>query len=167
MKARHGGRPGAPRGFSPTARTDPFEMLAAEHALLRRQLARALEAARGGPDRETEEDPLAALEAALRVHQDREENALYPICERMFGGKEGVAAVLREGHEALLSQVAELVRDPGRGSVQRVARVKALSRLAEDHFAQEERVLFPMTAALLSGTENAALARRLRAAPAT
>jgi hypothetical protein len=36
---------------------------------------------------------------------------------------------------------------------------------ASDHFGREERILFPMTAALLSGTETDTLARRLRAEP--
>lgn len=161
--------PARPPGDDPVyeagARSDPFSVLVAEHALLRQQFARVLAAAKddesGAPTRRT----LGALSESLRLHQRREDFALYPLCERLFGGKEGAASVLRDDHTAIVAQLEVLLRESATtGRVSR-PRLDVLCGELDDHFGKEERVLFPLTAALLSGTESSDLARRLRTPP--
>jgi iron-sulfur cluster repair protein YtfE (RIC family) len=149
--------------YEPVSRSDPFGILVAEHALLRQQFARALGAAGDGADPSSIREALAALSVSLRLHQRREDLVLYPVCERLFGGEGGAASVLREGHVAIAEQLDALVRESeAAGRVSR-GRLEVLRNELDDHFGKEERVLFPLTAALLSGTESSSLARRLRA----
>jgi iron-sulfur cluster repair protein YtfE (RIC family) len=130
--------------------------------LLRQQLARLLVAVTDGADESSVHRDLAAVSESLRLHQRREDAVLYPVCERLFGGKEGAASVLRRDHAVLAEELEILGREsavPGR--VSRL-RVETLRTVVEGHFDKEERVLFPLTAALLSGRESTDLARRLR-----
>ncbi len=149
-------------GYEPVSRSDPFSILVAEHALLRQQFARALLALQDGDDSSAIRAALMALSESLRLHQRREDIVLYPVCERLFGGKGGAASVLRDDHAALAGQLEALTRECE--SVGRVSRLRLdmLRNEADGHFGKEERVLFPLTAALLSGTETSDLARRLR-----
>ncbi len=152
--------------YEPVSRSDPFSILAAEHALLRQQFARALGAVGADTDPAAIQGALAALAASLRVHQEREDLVLYPVCERLFGGTGGAASVLREDHRAIAEQVGALsAESQATGRVSRL-RLDMLRNEVDDHFGKEERVLFPLTAALLSGTETSDLARRLRTPPA-
>ena len=156
-----------PRAAGPISeagsRSDPFNILVAEHALLRLQFARALAAARDNGHASSIRRSLETLSESLRRHQRREDLVLYPVCERLFGGKRGAASVLRDDHLALVKQLEVLDRESAmRGRVS-LLRLDVLRMEAEDHFSKEERVLFPMTAALLSGTESSDLARRLKA----
>lgn len=151
-----------PFGYEPVARSDPFSILEAEHALLRQEFARALAADAGG-DPTAMREALASLSTSLRLHQRREDRVLYPVCERLFGGKEGAAAVLRGDHVVIVDQLEALGRESeSKGRVSHL-RLDVLRNEVDDHFGKEERVLFPLTAALLSGTESSILARRLRA----
>ncbi len=151
-----------PLAYEPVARSDPFSILEAEHALLRQQITRALvgDEAR---DPSALREALATLSTSLRLHQHREDLVLYPVCERLFGGKGGAASVLRGDHAAIAEQLEALGQESN--STGRVSRLRldVLRNKLDDHFGKEERVLFPLTAALLSGTETSSLARRLRA----
>lgn len=158
--SRHGGMV-----YEPVSRSDPFSILAAEHALLRQQFARALGAIGADADPAAIRDALTALASSLRVHQAREDLVLYPVCERLFGGKGGAAFVLHEDHNAIEEQLGALSHESqATGRVSRL-RLDMLRNEVDDHFGKEERVLFPLTAALLSGTEASDLARRLRTPP--
>lgn len=148
-------------------RSDPFWILVAEHALLRQQFARALAIAQKVTNGVATRRALIALSDSLRLHQRREDLVLYPACERLFGGKDGTASVLRNDHTEIRERLAGLLREQhGRGPVSPV-RIDMIRLHMEDHFGKEERLLFPMMAALITRTESAALARRLRAAPRT
>ncbi len=165
MTVRGKGERGPPRVFEASSSRDPFQVLAAEHALIRLQLARAIDAARSGEDGASARAAIASLADGFRLHQRREDLVMYPVCERLFGGPEGVASVLRDDHaeiEQLLSTLAD-----GRGSsgLAAGAALEDLRRLCEVHFVREERVLFPLMTAYLAGKESAELARRLRAQP--
>lgn len=154
--------PDAP--FEAASSADPFSILIAEHALLRQRFARAQAAVSGQHDGSAARLALRALSESLGIHQRREDVALYPLCERLFGGKRGAAAVLRDDHEAIGRQVGVLLQESEtRGRISRPG-LDHLSEVADEHFGKEERILFPLTAALLSGTESTALARRLRSA---
>lgn len=87
---------------------------------------------------------------------------MYPICERLFGGKQGAASVLRNEHAAIRRACAALTP---RGIAPRdvlAGRLEDLGSLVEAHFGREEKVLFPLMTAHLEGREAADLARRLR-----
>ncbi len=144
------------------ARSDPFQILVAEHDLLRHEFARILEVAQLDDGGWACQRASRALLASVRRHQRREDRVLYPVCERLFGGRDGAAAVLKGEHAAILEGLAGLLDQTNSDRVARRARAEAVWLRAEDHFGKEERVLFPLTAALLSGTESTALARRLR-----
>ena len=140
----------------------PFDILIAEHALLARRLeAVRREAAREGV---AFERTVRAFRESFVRHQRREDRELYPTCERLFGGPRGAASVLRGDHAALRKDLDALAKGTdGRDRREALARVTLRFR---DHVSREERVLFPLTAALLSGTDMSSLARRLRdAAP--
>jgi len=147
--------------YEAVSRSDPFSILSAEHALLRQQFARAF-VVQEAADPTAIRDALATLSASLRLHQRREDLVLYPVCERLFGGKGGAASVLRDDHAAIAEQLEALGHESeATGRVSRL-RLDVLRNEVDDHFGKEERVLFPLTAALLSGTESSTLARRLR-----
>ena len=137
------------------ARSDPFQLLVAEHELLRAQLRRAQTGAHRAD--------VQRLADAARTHMHRESRALHPMCERLFGGPDGAVAVMREDHDAMQAELRSLehaATDGDRGDI--MARLEAFAAHLEEHLAREERVLFPLMAALLSGTDAARLADRLR-----
>lgn len=166
MNGEHAGRqnPRAPPAvFEAGSNHDPFQVLTAEHALIRLHLARALEAAH-----HTVGEAQASLSAfvdGVERHQRREDLVIVPLCERLLGGKDGVACVLRDDHEAIRRAMdavqAALGRRPSQASA---IALDELRGLVEAHFNKEERVLFPQLAARLAGRESATLARNLRAA---
>ena len=150
--------------YEPVSHPDPFQILVAEHALLRQDMERAVAAARKRGASPGMDRRLEALASRFRLHTRREDRVVVPVCERLFGGKDGAAAVMREEHGAITEGLHSLSRDrvSPEGLQERIARLKTH---VETHFAKEERVLFPLMAALLSNPEASALARRLRSVP--
>lgn len=149
-------------GYAGGTASDPFQILAAEHAFMRQELHRAVSAAKAGNVGSGASRALDALADSLRLHQRREELILYPLCERLFGGKEGAASVLREDHGSILADLDTLRREGGVRGGPPSGGLERIRDALEDHFGKEERILFPLIAALLSGKESALLARRLR-----
>lgn len=138
---------------------DPFRILVAEHDLLRRQFL-DLESMTGRP---SFRKAVAGLARSLQAHVAREEHGLYPLCERLFGGPDGAAAVLRGDHAEVHACLLAL-EGPSDGDAAVRDCIERLRAHLDDHFGREEHVLFPFMAALLSGAESSALARRLRSA---
>ncbi len=153
-----------PAVFESGSNSDPFQILAAEHALIRLHLARILDAARRADHGAQTREALTAFAASFQVHERREDVVLYPMCEQLFGGRDSVAAVLREDHEAIRRTVDDLLAAPVWSGPVPFDALDRLHGLVEDHFGKEERVLFPLMTAHLPGKESARLARRLRAA---
>ena len=135
----------------------PFGVLLAEHADLARRLeqVRRLVAA----DDAAFARSVRALHACLVAHHRREDRVLVPLCERLYGGPDGPSSVLRREHAIIQRDSAVLAN--GQALRSRPAAVERLSRGLQAHISREERVLFPLTAALLSETETSAVARRL------
>ena len=146
---------------APMPHTNPFELLATEHELLRRQLGRALTSA-GAPARKAPEPPpIDALVDALRIHFRREERALFPLCERIFGGPESAVGVLHDEHVAIDDALGPIAR----GSLGPKETSRALEEvvgLLERHLAREEKVLFPLAQSRMTQAEAGFLAKRLR-----
>ena len=151
-----------PPAYEAASRPDPFQVLTAEHALLRLQLGRAREAARADGPADRARREVAALADGFRIHQRREDLVVCPLCDRLFGGPDGVASVLRRDHEGIRAALAAVLEGPGSPAPVSVSRLDALGRLLEDHFVKEERILFPLMTAYLPGRETADLDRRLR-----
>ncbi len=141
------------------AHSDPFQVLCAEHAVLRRDFARLLEPS----GTQTPRRDLGALARSLEVHLGREERLVYPAVERLFGGREGAASVLREEHASIRQRLDRLAKEIQGGRGPSPVRTDMLRLQLDDHFRREERILFPLAAAFLSGTQSDRMARRLRA----
>lgn len=145
--------------------TNPFELLVAEHGILRRHLGRALVMAQDSRSAAERRKALESFLAALRVHIRREEKALFPLCERLLGGPDSAISVLQEDHEAVGILAASLAREAdARGHVD-VDRLEELAHRLEGHFVREEKVLFPVAETRMTAAEAMFLARRLRAEP--
>ncbi len=155
---------GATRVYEAGTSNDPFQILTGEHALIRLQLARTSDAARRDAAGAEARELLRALADSFRLHEQREDLVLYPECERLFGGRDGVASVLREDHDVMGETLNRLVEGPSRLKPVSLALLEDLRRRMEDHFVKEERVLFPAMTAHLPGRASANLSRRLRAA---
>lgn len=143
---------------------DPFQILTGEHALIRLQLARTSDAVRRDPAGAESRQLLRALADSFHLHERREDLVLYPECERLFGGRDGVASVLREDHDVMGQTLGRLLDGPARLEPVSLALLDELRGRMEDHFVKEERVLFPVMTAYLPGRACATLSRRLRAA---
>ncbi len=146
---------------------DPFQILTGEHAIIRLQLARTADAVRRDAASPEARQLLASFADGFRLHERREDRVLYPECERLFGGRDGVARVLREDHDAMGRTLQQLLNGPSRDEPISSVLLDELGRRLEDHFVKEERVLFPVMTAYLPGRASATLSRRLRAAEIT
>lgn len=141
--------------------SDPFDVLTAEHTVLRRHTQRAVQAAEGRKDA-LQRIAVETLVAAVRRHLQREDFSLYPLCERLFGGDGGPMQVMRRDHTAVRRALARLdgaISASRPGDLPR--HLGDLDRTLNAHLRREERVLFPLTAVHLSEAEAALLVRSL------
>jgi len=137
---------------------NPFELLVSEHASLRAQLRRTIEAAAVPTGKARTRHAVQALSRAAKQHMREEEATLYPVGERLFGPY-GAVFVLRNDHAAI---EAKLSRSESTASRNLAGWLENLSAHLEAHLGREERVLFPMMTAIMSGKEMDRLAHRLR-----
>ncbi len=157
-----GRRQGAtPAAYEAPSHPDPFQILVAEHALLRHDLERARVAATTPTTMASADRQLQSFVTGFLLHTKREDRVVTPVCERLFGGKDGVAAVMREEHRSIREHLSSLMRGPPSQALRR-EQIERLRVRIEAHFAKEEHVLFPLMAALLSTPEAATLSRGLR-----
>jgi iron-sulfur cluster repair protein YtfE (RIC family) len=103
---------------------------------------------------------VAALCDGARMHMRREEATLFPVGERLFGPY-GAVLVIRDDHAAIEAELSRPRPTAGRNLA---AWLNALSVDLQAHLGREERVLFPMMEALMSGKEMESLAWQLRSA---
>ena len=136
-------------------------LLRAEHDLLRRNLGNAIETVRDGDAPKAGRTAVRALLASVRHHMRREEKALYPVCERLFGGPESAIAVLRRDHEAI-GEAVDTLAPSARAAPGLEGRLVGLAGLLDAHLSREERVLFPLAASRMTEAETAFLLRELR-----
>jgi len=174
--------------------TDPIDRLLAEHETLLAQFEKlqsvveALE--RRGDDALGEAQPalLAVcrmMTTDLRAHARREDEALFPALEAVFGSSGTPTEVMREEHRAIHSQAdlfhrtlhelneiehprimagASTLRDmaePGASAEVLRATGQMILDLVHAHFAKEEDILFPMAREVLSAETLAEVADRM------
>jgi regulator of cell morphogenesis and NO signaling len=173
---------------------DPIDTLLGEHAEIMGQVADLRRAVRDLADRGD-----AAVESALPVlasvgkmmatrllrHAKKEDEALFPALEAIFGTQGTPTAVMRREHEQIHAQAAlyrETVRElhevehpaiVARGGALREIGVRggsaaAVQRTAEEvirlldaHFGKEEHILFPMARQVLQPDALARIADRM------
>jgi len=173
---------------------DPIDALLGEHAEIMGQVADLRRAVRDLVDRGD-----AAVETALPVlrsvgkmmatrllrHAQKEDEALFPALEAIFGTEGTPTAVMRQEHEVIHAHAAlyrETVRELHEiehpaivaqgGALREVAArggsAAAIQRTAEDvirlldaHFGKEERILFPMARQVLRPEALARIADRM------
>jgi hemerythrin-like domain-containing protein len=175
---------------------DPIERLLEEHRVIMAQLEPLRRAvldleARGDV---AIEKSLATLESVghmmgteLLAHARREDEALFPALEAVFGAGGGPTDVMRQEHRDIHAQ-AERFRNTLReledvehpaivaggaklrtmamgGATADDLRVTSLEviRLLDAHFAKEEDILFPMARQVLSDEAMAEVARKIEA----
>jgi iron-sulfur cluster repair protein YtfE (RIC family) len=136
----------------------------------------------------------AALQAAghmmageLLAHARREDEALFPALEAVFGAGGGPTAVMRQEHRDIHAQAErfrttlrelEDVEHPAivaggaklramaateAGAEDLLASSREVVRLLDLHFAKEEEVLFPMARQVLTAEAMAEVARKIEA----
>jgi iron-sulfur cluster repair protein YtfE (RIC family) len=137
---------------------NPFELLVSEHAFLRERLRQAMGAACTKTAKARTRDAVQALSRAAKQHMREEEAILYPVGERLFGPY-GAVFVLRNDHAAI---EAKLSRSESTASRKLAGWLESLAVHLEAHLGREERVLFPMMTAIMSGKEMDRLAHQLR-----
>jgi regulator of cell morphogenesis and NO signaling len=175
---------------------DPIERLLEEHMQIMAQIdglrgaVRALESRGEAAVPETRPALAGAgrmMATQLLAHARREDEALFPALERVFGSGSGPTAVMRLEHRAIHAQ-AELYRETlreleqvehpaivaggaellalaaeGGGAARLRDAARHIIELLELHFAKEEEILFPMAREMLSPADLAAVALKMEA----
>jgi regulator of cell morphogenesis and NO signaling len=174
----------------------PIDQLLAEHREILAEVESLRTAVRDLRDRGDAALPTAlpALQSVGRMmatrllqHARKEDEALFPALERVFGAIDSPTAVMREEHRAIHDR-ARLFRDTLRelnevehpaivagGATLRALAVRgenaaALADTGEEivnlldlHFGKEQDILFPMARTMLSDDEMAEVERRMAA----
>ncbi len=173
---------------------DPIDELLEEHAGIMTEVAELRRAVRALGERGEAALPAARatlaavtrmMETRLLLHARKEDEALFPALERIFGADGGPTAIMRREHQEIHAQAAlfrhtlhELnqVEHPAivAGGAQLADRVAAgasaealraigaeIIRLLDLHFTKEETILFPMARQLLTSEALADVAARM------
>jgi len=161
---------------------DPIEVLLKEHEIIMGRIADLRRAVGDLESRSADAvgDALPALRSVgemmattLHLHAKKEDEALFPALEAVFGAGAGPTVVMREEHRAIHAQAElfrktlhelhevehpEIVRQgaglrdlaaKGGGAAELKEAGSEIIRLLDAHFGKEEMVLFPMARSLL------------------
>ncbi len=112
------------------------------------------------------------METTLFAHAHREDEALFPALEQVFGSAEGPTAVMRMEHRAIHDQVVllgEILRqmEAAEGGALLASGAKLhdaaqeIIEMLDGHFGKEEQVLFPMARQVLTTEDLDAVARKM------
>ncbi len=114
---------------------------------------------------------VSAFTVALKKHAKREEEGLFPMLARRLGGDDRTIEVMEFEHEKaerhLLNFLNEadqvgLTMDENDAQAITIYAIQAHATLTQ-HFAKEEKMLFPLAETVLSAIEKAELERLLKA----
>jgi hemerythrin-like domain-containing protein len=113
---------------------------------------------------------VAAFEIKLKAHSRREEEGLFPLMTRHLAEDDGIIEVMEYEHEKAEQHLKEFLAEAEKAGstideddVQwiTVIAVQAHATL-QQHFAKEEKVLFPLAENILSDDEKKELERLFR-----
>jgi len=146
---------------------DPFQILEIEHVAALQALDRLEKAARclrttpaSIPDREAVREVLGVLTGAIQDHNQKEEDALFPLL-----AEAAPTAFFEAEHRTLWKLERELAMLLDAGPADRIVDVAMeIVRLLRHHISRENEVLFPMARAILGPTGVDVLRRRLEEA---
>jgi len=114
---------------------------------------------------------VAAFAQALEVHSRREEQGLFPLMARRLGEEDRTIETMEFEHDKAEQHLRDFLAEAGQAGAavteddaQSIAvyAVQAYATLTQ-HFAKEEKMLFPLAERLLSAEEKGELDRLLRA----
>lgn len=173
---------------------DPIERLLTEHREIRMEIERLKRAVRDLAERGDAavagaREPLATVArmmgSTLLEHARKEDDALFPAMERVFGFDGSPTGVMREEHREIraraelfkktlheLNEVEHPAIVAGGARLAALAAASAgagelieigerLVELLESHFAKEEDILFPMARGALTAGDLAEVNRRM------
>lgn len=122
------------------------DALAAEHGVLY-ALFEHLETELATASLEQIQVQAKMLAAAIASHAHLEDELLFAALEPHLGAAAGPLAVMRSEHATIEGGLATLTRPADVGAARRLLR--EVIATAREHFAKEERILFPMAQATL------------------
>lgn len=162
---------------------DPIDRLLEEHTAIMTEMAELRRAVRDLTERGEAALPAASgalasvsrmMATQLLAHARREDEALFPALEQIFGAEDGPTAVMRREHQEIHAQaalfrqtlhelnqvehpaivaggarLASLVASGSSADALRAAGAEII-RLLDLHFSKEEAILFPMARQMLS-----------------
>jgi iron-sulfur cluster repair protein YtfE (RIC family) len=153
---------------------DPIARFMQEHDVALEQLASLSRATRAVEDHGLTPDAdrrialaLEFIEDEVSVHNEREEDALFPVLERYV---EGPTKLLREDHRTLkkefvkLRRAADSLKKNGRSKRAASSFVKVSRRVIQifvNHIHKENHILFPLVQKFLTRDALREVARRL------
>jgi hemerythrin-like domain-containing protein len=144
---------------SATPVTQPFRE---EHVEIKKHLGHigemigSLPAASSAGKRELMEKLVAALSAHILPHAEWEERVLYPVVDRLVGGKAPFTAAMRHEHgivQRSISLLADQAENPTQDGVLFARTADQLLGLILAHFEDEEEVLLPILDANMTAEE--------------
>jgi len=109
---------------------------------------------------------VSAFTKVLKAHSQREEEGLFPLMARHLGVDDRTIETMEFEHEKAEQHLqdflreAELVLDEDDSRAVSVYAVQAYTTLTQ-HFAKEEKMLFPLAEQILTADEKEELARRV------
>ena len=174
---------------------DPIDRLLAEHREIRTHILEALKhvvrdlSARGDAALADAREPLLAvtrmMESTLSLHAQKEDEALFPAMDRVFGVDGSPTGAMRDEHREIRARaelfrktlhelnevehpaiiaggarLASLTASPS-GAEELIAIGETIVQLLEAHFAKEEDILFPMAHDVLGPGPRAEITRRM------
>lgn len=158
----------------------PLQQLKNEHVSLRAQMDQFYEIAE---DLEYESGPavgqlfaqlhaqVAAFATTLEAHSRKEESALFPLMARRLGPDDHTIETMEFEHAKAEQHLEDFLTETGQAGptiaeddAQSIAvcAVQAHATLTQ-HFAKEEKMLFPLAEKILSTDDKMALARQMQA----
>lgn len=131
-----------------------IEALLGEHGVFYAQFDHLERTVPAAPALELVQSQAALLTAALATHAGLENELLFSALDPHLG-QMGPLAVMRMEHDEIESTLGQVQEARDLAQAQRL--VLHAVRVARDHFAKEEQVLFPMAQQVLDGERLAQL----------
>ena len=111
---------------------------------------------------------VSEFKAELDPHSEREEGVLFPMMGAYVGTTSGPIAVMEYEHDQAKGYIGSFLKTALEDRILSIEEMKEQAHLIKsayatltEHFAKEEKVLFPMAERMLSDEEKEELARKI------